>query len=95
MDSSEQKMLLYAAQTWDNIIFYGGEMKDGTGTSHFEINMKDKSTNSLKQLYTFMGKMAAEDRKRKPILKDEEVEMPPPLIDSTKLYTPPVVKPDN
>jgi hypothetical protein len=43
---------------WDNIIAYGGEMKDGVGTSHFEINMIDKSTNSLKQLNNFASGIA-------------------------------------
>jgi hypothetical protein len=43
---------------WDNIIVSGGEMKDGAGTSHFEINMIDKNINSLKQLNNFASSLA-------------------------------------
>ena len=43
---------------WDNIFAYGGEMKDGVGTSHFELNMVDKNTNSLKQLNNFASSVA-------------------------------------
>lgn len=57
-------MIARAAQTWENMIFYGGEMKDDAMTGHFEINLKDKSTNSLKQMYTFISNIANENLKR-------------------------------
>lgn len=53
-------MSMFGAEgkVWDNIIAYGGEMKDGANTSHFEINMVDKNTNSLKQLNNFASGLA-------------------------------------
>lgn len=48
-----------AIQTWDNIVFWGGERDGSARLGHLEINMKDKNTNSLKQLFTFINKMAA------------------------------------
>lgn len=44
---------------WDDIVMYGGEMKDGAAISHFEINLTDKNTNSLKQLNSFLGTVAS------------------------------------
>ncbi len=49
---------------WDNISFNGGNFKNGAINQHIEINMKDKKTNSLKQLNTYANKMAIEERKR-------------------------------
>ena len=43
---------------WEDIVMYGGEIKDGAGTSYFEINLTDKNTNSLKQLFNFVSSMA-------------------------------------
>ena len=40
---------------WDNIILTGGEFKSGGVTQHIEVNLVDKSTNSLKQLNKYMG----------------------------------------
>ena len=60
---AEEKMILSLTNNWENIIFYGGEMKDNATTTHFEINLKDKNTNSLKQLFNFLSKAAAEKMK--------------------------------
>jgi hypothetical protein len=76
----ERTMLRVASQSWENILFYGGEIQDGATIGHFEINMKDKSTNSLKQLYTFIGKMVNEQRR---IFMDEEMDMPTEVMDTT------------
>jgi hypothetical protein len=77
------QMFSKAAEAWDNMIFYGGEMKDGATTGHFEINLKDKSTNSLKQLYTFFNNMANEKLRR-----EMDFDMEPPVVDSTILPPP-------
>lgn len=54
---------------WQDVVFYGGEIKDDKGESYMEINMVDKNTNSLKQLNTYLASIAEkvmeEDRKRK------------------------------
>jgi hypothetical protein len=52
------KVLSGEGKIWDNIIFYGGEMKDGATVGFFEVNMIDKNTNSLKQLHNFFNTMA-------------------------------------
>jgi hypothetical protein len=76
---------------WDNIIFYGGEMKDGATTGYFEINMIDKNTNSLKQLNNFIttvAKTAREASEKR--MNDREypvydsVSVLPPMVDSIK-----------
>ena len=45
-------------KVWDNIIMNGGEFKNGGITQHFEINLVDKTTNSLKQLNKYARVMA-------------------------------------
>lgn len=48
---------------WQDIVAYGGDWKDGAVTSHFEINLVDQNTNSLKQLNQYLDKLAASDNK--------------------------------
>ena len=55
-------------QTWNDIIFYGGEFKNGGVDSYFEINMVDTKTNSLKQLnnyFGFLAKLMSEQEKQR------------------------------
>lgn len=51
-------------QMWDNMIIKGGTFKDGGINQHFEINLVDKNTNSLKQLNNYLGLMAAMEKKK-------------------------------
>ena len=78
---------------WDNIIFYGGDLKDGAHTGYFEINMIDKNTNSLKQFNNFISTLAKSARNERendmserdyPKMKDIEVALPPPMHDTIK-----------
>lgn len=88
MSGSDKEILAKAVETWDNIIFYGGEMKDGATVGHFEINMKDKSANSLKQFFGFINNIAmSKMRGERGFDEDMKVEVP----DSTILFTPPVI----
>jgi hypothetical protein len=74
---------------WDNIVFYGGDLKDGAREGYFEVNMIDKSTNSLKQLNNYLNTASKTVKDARKIeMKDEEVQMP---TDSPKLFTPPVI----
>ncbi|MEQ1553539.1 MAG: DUF4836 family protein [Ferruginibacter sp.] len=50
---------------WDNLLISGGNFKDGAINQHWEINLMDKTTNSLKQLNNYTGIMAAIDKKKK------------------------------
>ncbi len=42
---------------WDNIIISGGAFKDDAINQHWEINLMDKNTNSLKQLNNYTNEM--------------------------------------
>jgi hypothetical protein len=50
---------------WQDIVFHGGELKDGAITSYAEVNLVDKNTNSLKQLNKYLNTMSQLDSKRK------------------------------
>jgi hypothetical protein len=73
------------ANIWDDIVFYGGEMKGDASVSYFEINLVDKNSNSLKQLNSYMSSMAkkakeyestAEERLKN--MNDSTTVKPPP-----------------
>lgn len=52
---------------WDNVVFKGGEFKDGAMISNGEINLMDKGTNSLKQLngyFAVIGQVMKEKEKK-------------------------------
>ncbi len=49
---------------WDNLYISGGNFKDGGITQHWEINLIDKNTNSLKQLNTYSSVMGSINEKR-------------------------------
>ena len=58
-----EKIISNLANNWENLIFYGGDMKDNATSAHFEINLKDKNTNSLKRMFHFLSKAAEEKMK--------------------------------
>jgi hypothetical protein len=55
---------------WQDIIFYGGEIKDGVMTGHAEINLVDKTTSSLKQLNDYFGRIAKHQEESKAKMRD-------------------------
>ncbi len=63
-DSASIAMYNASHKMWDNMILNGGNFKDGGITQHWEINMIDKTTNSLKQLNTYVGFMSAMQKKQ-------------------------------
>ncbi|MEO8403796.1 MAG: DUF4836 family protein [Chitinophagaceae bacterium] len=67
---------------WQDIVFYGGEFKDEASEGHVEINLVDKTTNSLKQLNTYLGTMAkaADDRKKKDMQQWQNNTLPPDTV---------------
>jgi hypothetical protein len=80
-----------SAKVWQDIITYGGDFDDDVSTGHFEINMVDKNTNSLKQLHNYIAMIAKtmkdfensrraewEAMKEMDMPKEESVEMAPP-----------------
>ena len=64
-DSLEMALYTTSLKMWDNLTISGGDFKDGGITQHWEINLMDKTTNSLKQLNTYAGMIAAFNEKRK------------------------------
>lgn len=43
---------------WQDVLFTGGEIVDGAMNANFEINLVDKSTNSLKQLNQYIDRLS-------------------------------------
>jgi len=71
-DSLALSALETSVKMWENIIISGGDFNKGGITQHYEINLVDKSANSLKQLNKYMGIMAniAEQKKNQPNIND-------------------------
>ena len=70
-----------STKVWDNMIFYGGEMKDGATVAYMEVNMFDKTTNSLKQINNFMSIAAKK-------AKEQNNSYAPGLVDTTSVRPP-------
>ena len=54
-DSSSKIIYDASLQFWDNIFLKGGNYTDGGFSYDIEINLVDKTSNSLKQLSQYMG----------------------------------------
>lgn len=63
-DSADIQSKDLSIKMWDNLIINGGGFKDGALNQHWEINLMDKTTNSLKQLNKYAGAMAAIQEKK-------------------------------
>ena len=66
-DSSAAIALAASQKMWDNVIWKGGEISGGAITQTVEVNLVDKSTNSLRQLNQYAAKMGElyQEKKRK------------------------------
>ena len=56
-DTTRYQMFTINKVMWDNFSSYGGEYYDGSLNYTSEVNLVDKTTNSLKQLNTYMDKL--------------------------------------
>ena len=58
--------LIYDASVkmWDNLIFTGTGFHNGGSSTHLEINLLDKTSNSLKQLNKYVGTLGAVYKKK-------------------------------
>jgi hypothetical protein len=63
-DSTATLIADHSLKVWQDIVFHGGEFKDGGTDSYMEINMVDKNTNSLKQLNSYLGFIAVKMREK-------------------------------
>ena len=88
-DSSAKIAYDASLRLWDNVLWKGGNYSNGGMTQTVEINLVDKSTNSLKQLNQYAAKLSElykeQRRKQKEdmmALQDleskEDVQAPPP-----------------
>ncbi len=86
-DSVALESFALSQNFWNDIVLSGGEFKDGGIEQHVEINLVDKSTNSLKQLNKYVSDLSVIIDKRKQAKKED---MPIPAVtDSTAPATAP------
>ena len=64
-DSIEVQQHNLNMKLWDNVLISGGSFKDDAINQHWEINMMDKTTNSLKQLNNYSAEMNLISKKKK------------------------------
>ncbi len=64
-DSLDVEIYNASVKMWDNLLISGGNFKDGGITQHWEVNMMDKNTNSLKQLNGYLGMISIIQEKKK------------------------------
>jgi len=89
-DSSAKVIYDASLKMWDNMYIKGGKFENGAVTQSWEINLIDKTTNSLKQLNQYiglMGKLKIEnDKKRMSVMQemynDSNAFPPPPPVPS-------------
>ena len=85
LTAQEQNLSL---KMWDNLIINGGDYSNKKLTQHWEINLVDKNTNSLKQLNKYGGQMAAIETKKRAIQdaywKNEDVQFTAPVVEENK-----------
>lgn len=83
-DSVAQVIADQSLKLWQDVVFYGGEFKDGALTSYGEINMVDKNTNSLKQLngyFDFIAQQLMFRRASHEMFDDLDVPPPPAPVE--------------
>lgn len=89
-DSTATLIADQSLKVWQDIVFHGGEFKDGGTDSYIEINMVDKNTNSLKQLNSYLGfiaiKMKEQEKRREEAYRRE---WDNPVMDSVKVMPAP------
>ena len=76
-DSSAKIVYDASLSLWDNILMKGGDFTDGAISETVEINLVDKTTNSLKQLNQYAAKLAAvykakRDKQKKEMMAFED-----------------------
>ena len=87
-DSIDTQMWNESVKMWENAVITGGDYSGGGYNQQIELNLMDKNTNSLKQLFQYAITMSTlEQKKAKQIEKDYDLHFPP--MDSTKIKTPP------
>lgn len=93
-DSFSMRTLEASQKFWNDITLSGGNFKDGGITQHVEINLMDKSTNSLKQLNKYIDAIAVIEKEKNERYKNRidtvgaDVNLSPVIIDTVAVTTP-------
>ena len=96
-DSASKIMYDASIQMWDNIIWKGGDFRNDAINQTFEINLKDKSTNSLTQLNQYANKISISyhgkmKKQREDIMAFEDSEIPAELKENQHSPALPIAK---
>jgi|GEM_PF-389423 len=87
-DSLTKQMWDASVKMWDNAVLTGGDYSNGGLSQQFELNLMDKNTNSLRQLFQYAMTMSGlAQKKAKLVAKEYDLHFPP--LDSTKVKMPP------
>jgi hypothetical protein len=68
---------------WHDVVMYGGEYKDDGIDFTAEVNLGDKNSSSLKQLHTYLGKLAAAAKAKEDRMKAQWQDIETLPADST------------
>ena len=84
---NDQTIMNESLKLWNNIVYTGGEFKQGGMVGNLEINFVDQNTNSLKQLNHYFDEiakveMAKKDENDNSEMKSDSTATPPPAVDS-------------
>jgi hypothetical protein len=85
-DSSTAKIIAESKKLWENLYSLGGEFKDDGVVATTEINLIDKTTNSLKQLNQYADIIYVEFKKKQAMDDDKSMkeDMTEDMMDSTE-----------
>jgi hypothetical protein len=64
-EENATKAMAASMKFWKDVVFYGGDLKDGAVTTYGEINLVDQNTNSLKQLNQYINTLSELKSKKK------------------------------
>jgi hypothetical protein len=70
-DSSAREVYDASLKLWDNVIMKGGDFKDDAMTQTIEVNLVDKTTNSLRQLNEYAATLGKAYKENKYKYKDK------------------------
>ena len=85
-DSSVNEALELSLKMWQDVISTNGEFSGNSSTGLLEINLVDKSTNSLKQLNKYINEMGLIQKKRNNYSDMQVTEVP--AADTTVVLPP-------
>ncbi len=94
-DSAAKVVYEASVKMWDNIYMKGGNFEDGGMVQTGEINLMDKSTNSLKQLNQYIGLLSKIKMEQDKKIKITDVKMEEIYKDQMPVPPPPPAKKNN